>query len=173
MTADVLAVHLHEVPVPIWMQVQQQTDELRREFALAAAPHEGDHHLPARLTRLMDELTARYGDASSAQERQLFDAAASGETVVHELVFTVPPAVVPACIELGELLDEADDYCRAGEHLLTLAASPEAVAFRRWYLSEFVRQADGRPPVPWPAYDGWWPGSGASETLGAAEVRDP
>ncbi len=46
-------------------------------------------------------------------------------------------------------MDEADDYCRAGQHLLTLVTPPEALAFRRWYLGEFVRQIAGEQPRPW------------------------
>lgn len=49
---------------------------------------------------------------------------------------------------LESLLDEADEFCRAGD-LLTLAATGEGVAFRRWFLHEFVRQIDGRPPRAW------------------------
>jgi anti-sigma B factor antagonist len=33
---------------------------------------------------------------------------------------------------------------------MTLAAPPEAVQFREWFLGEFVRQARGEPPSPWP-----------------------
>ena len=56
-----------------------------------------------------------------------------------------------AAAEFDALLDEADDYCRAGETLLTLATPAPALAFRRWFLGEFVRQAAGEPPRPWTA----------------------
>jgi hypothetical protein len=49
---------------------------------------------------------------------------------------------------LATLIDEADDFAREGT-LLTLAAPPECVDFRRWYLREFARQVDGEPPIPW------------------------
>ena len=46
------------------------------------------------------------------------------------------------------MLDEADVFCREGE-LLTLATPADEVAFRRWFLNEFVRQLRGEPPRRW------------------------
>lgn len=152
-------VRLLELPVPVWSRTQQATDELLREFALASAAEADEHapHLPARLTALISTLTQQFAGVSTAQEQQLFDAAEAGDLVVPELVFTIPVAAAAASQLLGDMLDEADAYCRAGRHLLTLAAPDDVVAFRRWYLSEFIRQSAGEPAVPWPAYDGWWP----------------
>ena len=62
----------------------------------------------------------------------------------------MPAALAAAARRLRTLLDEADAFCRAGD-LLTLATQPEGVAFRHWYLDEFQRQIDGRPPRPWSA----------------------
>ncbi len=161
MTApELLPVHLLQLPVQVWARVQQQTDELLREFALAAASTDDAHHVPARLTALIDQLNSDFDGVSSAQELQLFAAAAAGDEVIDDLEFALPPQAAPACIVLGNMLDEADDYCRAGEHLLTLASSDEVVAFRRWYLVEMVRQIEGQLPVPWPQYDGYWPTEG-------------
>jgi hypothetical protein len=47
------------------------------------------------------------------------------------------------------MLDDADEYCREGRHLLTLATPPDLLAYRRWYLQQFVDQARGRPATPW------------------------
>lgn len=149
-------VRLLELPVPLWSQAQQQTDELLREFALAATTLE-DHHLPVRLTALIEALNSEYGATSTAQEQQLYAAQGRGDEVLPELVYEVPTTAADACTVLGTMLDEADAYCREGRHLLTLAADDDVVAFRRWYLSEFVRQVAGEAPRPWPAYDGWWP----------------
>jgi hypothetical protein len=107
----------------------------------------------------IEQLNADFGGVSTTQEQQLFDAAAAGEVVIDDLEFALPAAAGPACIVLGDMLEEADDYCRAGQHLLTLASSDEVVRFRRWYLVEMVRQLDGAAPVPWPEYDGYWPTS--------------
>ena len=53
---------------------------------------------------------------------------------------------------LLELLDLADAFCR-NERLLTLARTPEQVVFQRWLFGEFVRQAAGDEPEPWPDDD--------------------
>jgi hypothetical protein len=66
-----------------------------------------------------------------------------------DLEIDVPAGAAPAAAEMQATLAEADEFCRNGE-LLTLAASPEFVAFRNWFLGEIVRQLDGDPPTPWP-----------------------
>jgi hypothetical protein len=66
----------------------------------------------------------------------------------------VPEAAASAITHLGDIFDEADDYCRAGEHLLSLATPPESLEFRRWFLGEFVNQIAGAAPTPWPAHRG-------------------
>lgn len=156
---DLVEVQLLELPVPLWSQTAQLTDELLREFALATAQADDDeeHHLPGRLTRLLDELNARYAASSSSQEQQLHAAAADGRAVLEQLVYRVPAAAGPASLRLADMLDEADTYCRDGQHLLTLAAPDDVVAFRRWFLGEFVRQSAGAAPVPWPERDDRWP----------------
>jgi hypothetical protein len=50
------------------------------------------------------------------------------------------------------MLDEADEYCRSGQALLTLETPPDAKLFRQWYLDEFIGQLSGAPPTPWPEY---------------------
>lgn len=160
---ELVEVRLRQVPVPLWARAQQHTDELRREFALAALETgSGDgtgHELPARLTQLMDALNRDFAGVSTAQEEELVAAAENGRPVIEELTYAVPPAAAPASQALGEILDEADRFCRDGEHLLTLAAADDLVRFRHWFLSEFVRQARGEAAVPWPDYDGSWPAS--------------
>jgi hypothetical protein len=50
------------------------------------------------------------------------------------------------------VLDEVDEFCRAGRHLLTLAAPEDIAAYRRWSLGEVALQIDGAPPMSWPQY---------------------
>lgn len=159
-------VELLRLPVPLWSASQQLFDELLREFALASAQADDDdyHHVPGRLTRLMDDLVTRFAAVTSAQEEALHAAAAAGLPVVDRLVFTVPAGAARASIELGDLLDDADLYCREGKHLLTLAAPDDVVAFRRWYLGAFASQIAGARPVPWPEFDGSWPPAASSGT---------
>ena len=151
---DLHEVHLLELPVGLWAKAQEQTDGLLREFALAADladPQALDRHLPTRLTKLMETLNAQFAGASTEQEQALFAAAAADEPVIEDLVYQVPGAAAEASQVLGDMLDEADAFCRDGSHLLTLAADPDVVAFRWWYLRQFIDQIAGAPPVPWPA----------------------
>ena len=153
MTADGLVdVHLLQVPVAIWGKTQEHSDELFREFALIASGG-SPGSVPARLTELVETLNATYAGVSSEQERQLFEAAAAGVPEIEDLAFQVPAAAGEAAVALGQLMDEADEYCRTGEHLLTLTSPPDQLRFRRWYLDQFVTQIAGAPPVPWPEYE--------------------
>ena len=151
-------IHLLRLPVGVWARAQEHGDELVREFALIAEHlrSEGSHReVPIRLTELVAALTSRYGSLSAEQETRLADAARRGLPEIEDLAFPgVPVHVAEAAIQLGAILDDADEYCRAGRHLLTLATPPELVRFRNWYLGEFVRQAAHEPPTPWPDYPG-------------------
>jgi hypothetical protein len=105
---------------------------------------------PGRLLDLVNQLSAGFGSFSEVQRVEMEEAFARGETAI-DLTYHVPPAAAPAAQQLGDMLDEADEYCRRGDHLLTLATPPEELRFRRWFISEFVDQLGGAPPTPWPA----------------------
>ena len=155
--SDLYEVRVLQLPVPLWSRSQEQHDALMREFALMSVPSEEserERHVPTRLAQLIDTLTADFEGVSTEQEQQLYDAAAAGQPVIEELVYRLPRAAVPASQALGAMLDEADEFCRQGKHLLTLAADEELVRFRRWFLDQFIDQADGKPPVAWPDYTG-------------------
>src|SRR4051812_32538685 len=156
-SGELYDVRVLQMPVPLWSRSQEQHDALMREFALMSVPTDESElrrHVPTRLAQLIDTLTADFEGVATEQEQQLFDAAAAEQPVIDELVYRLPLAAVPASKALGEMLDEADEYCRQGKHLLTLAADEELVRFRRWYLDQFIEQADGKPPVAWPDYAG-------------------
>ena len=123
----------------------EHSDELLREFALIR--EEGSDHIPARLLALIEELRGRFGSFSEGPRQAMQAALERGDDTI-DLQYQVPPAVAAAARQVGDLLDEADEFCRAGD-LLTLATQPQGVAFRRWYLEEFQHQIDGRPPRPW------------------------
>lgn len=144
-------VHLLQLPVRIWAQAQEQTDALLREFALittGGGMH--SHEVPSRLLALIDTLDVRFAGVSTSQELALRDAAESGKLVLDDLAYQVPADVVGASVALGALLDEADTYCAEGQHLLTMAATPEVIRFRRWFLQQFVDQVGGKPAIAWP-----------------------
>lgn len=142
-----IAVRLIGLPVRLQQRSSQHHDELVREFQLIRTRGPA-HHVPVRLIALTDALTERFGSFTAGTEAELAAARRRGDETV-DLVYRVPREVSDAVDLLGRMLDEVDVYCRAGTELLTLAAPADLVAFRRWFLDEFTRQAEGMPPRPW------------------------
>jgi len=138
-------IRILDMPVDAYREASEHGDELMREFALI---QEGDAEVPRRLLALADELRGRFSGFTTAQDAQLQEALAGGEGTIT-LHYLVPAGVKEACISLGVMLDEADDFCRRGQDLLTLATPRRALAFRHWFLDQFVRQVDGLAPSPW------------------------
>jgi len=141
-------VRLLGYPIVVGVRASQHYEEVFREFALLAAstPTEADS-VPARLLALIDALGRRY-PRQERLEVERDEAFLRGEKQ-RDLTVCVPRSAAAASDALGAMLDEADDYCRAGM-LLTLAAPDDVVAFRRWYLLEVTRQIHGAEPTPWP-----------------------
>lgn len=157
-TGDLVEVHIVGLPLALWALAQEHLDGLLREFTLLmSATHQGiDQHEPRQLLELLAELQSDYEGISADQEKQLVDAVESRVDAI-DLVYAVPPSAADACRRLAEVLDAADVYCQAGDHLLSLATPPGALAFRRWYLGEFISQTEGGQPVSWPE---WQAGAG-------------
>jgi hypothetical protein len=152
MTPGLVTVQVQGFPLDVFARAQEHSEELMREFALLAMrPAVTNGQAPQRLLALVDELAGRYTGLAEAPNAVRDEALAAGLATV-DLVYTVPASIREDLVRLCELLDEADEFCRA-EQLLTLASSPEEVAFRHWFLGEFVRQIDGGGPHPWQAYE--------------------
>lgn len=144
-------VRLLQMPVRLWAQAQEQNDALLREFALIATSEDiTGHEVPGRLLALMESFDERFAGVADAQELELREAAEAGLMVIEELVYLVPEEAAQASVQLDAMLDEADVYCTEGTLLLTIASTPQVVRFRRWFLSQFVDQIAGKPPVAWP-----------------------
>ena len=148
---ELVEVKLLQYPLQLWQEAQEHVDELLREFALIAQSDDEQSSVPRRLLDLVAELTVTYAGLSTVTERERDEAIARGEREV-DLLYRIPPDATGAVVHLGDMLDEADAYCRRGDHLLTLQTPPEQLRFRQWFLSEFTRQLAGGPPVPWPEY---------------------
>ena len=142
-------VHLLDLPVPLAAAGREHFEGLTREFMLIAASSADTTHVPARLVELVGSITAQYADINSEADQRLEDAIDARDTVIEDHVLVVPPAAAPAAKALSDILEEADEYCSQGQHLLTLAAPPELVAYRHWYLGEVLSQLAGAAPVPW------------------------
>lgn len=135
-------------PIVVGVRASQHYEEVFREFALlaASAPGEPDS-VPVRLLALVDALGRRYA-RQERHEVERDEAFLRGERQ-RDFTISVPVSAGAASETLDAMLDETDDYCRAGM-LLTLAAADDVVAFRRWYLHEVTRQIHGAEPTPWP-----------------------
>jgi hypothetical protein len=146
---ELFDVVLLNLPVEDFRRSQQHHDALLREFALVGVDaDERVDSVPGRLLALVRALGQQFGRLSAEPQARLSEAVEND--VAHiDLHFRVPAAAKGAALDLGRLLDEADEYCQRGD-LLTLAAPPDVRAFRARYLEEFVRQVDGAPPRPWP-----------------------
>jgi hypothetical protein len=151
---DLITVEIVGLPVDVQLQAQQQNDELTRELVLVAEQlrQEGDSAaLPVRFVELVGTLSTRYSMFTAEQEKQLRTAIETGAERL-DMTYRVPRSAAVAAAHLGDILDEADEYCRRGELLLTLATPAKLVTYRRWFLDQFVSQAAGGPPVSWVEY---------------------
>ena len=144
---DLVEVHIRSLPIPVLQVAREHGEGLLREFKLIELGEDEAPGVPGRLVALGEELRERFSGFTAATEAELAEAEAAGADQV-DVVYRLPPDAAEASERLGTLLDEADEYCRSGE-MLTLVTPPEAVAFRRWFLGEFVRQIGGQAPCPW------------------------
>ena len=141
------------LPMGLFRQARDHGADLVREFELLRMSNHAFHDVPRRLLALAAELTERFGEFTVGAEAELADAETRGDPEI-DVIYRIPPAAAEGATRFEQLLDEADDYCRAGQELLTLAAPPETVVFRHWFLGQFVAQISGGPPTPWPEYRG-------------------
>jgi len=151
---ELVTVQLLGLPVGLQARAQEHSDELTRELTLIGEQmrQRGDHAgLPVRLVALVEELTGAYSAFTGDQEQQLAHAKATGVETI-DLTYSVPAQVGDAAKALDDILDEADEYCRAGKHLLTLPTPPDLVRYRRWFLDQFVDQVVGARPVSFADY---------------------
>jgi anti-sigma regulatory factor (Ser/Thr protein kinase) len=143
--ADPVDVTLFGLPVPEMKTNRQHLRELRRELRLLALGHEATYPLAASLSRFFTELDAIFW--RGMRDESLASALLDGDDEL-DLTITVPRGVGDDFQRFIELLDLADAFCRQ-ERLLTLARTPDQVAFQTWMFGEFVRQAHGAEPMRW------------------------
>lgn len=168
MSDDLVDVQLIGLPVPVHHRASTHMKALQREFDLIRQRERDITTIPHRLLELIAELDDEFGGVGEQPVDELEDAVDRGATSI-DLTYRIPASAGPASERLGELLDEADDYCRSGTHLLTLVTPPDALRYRKWFLAEFVRQTTGLPPVPWTEYRADEPHQGSSP---AGQVGD-
>jgi anti-anti-sigma factor len=152
MSDDLTYVRLIGLPVAVHHQASTHMKALQREFDLIRQRDPDSASVPHRLLALIGELNDEFGGVGEQPVEELEDAVDRGDATI-DLAYRIPASAGAASTRLSDLLDEADDYCRSGTHLLTLVTPPEALRYRQWFLSEFVRQTSGLSPVPWPDYE--------------------
>lgn len=152
-SSDVGVVRLLRLPIALHASSQEHGAELMREMYLVAQQvHEsGPSHLPIRLIALVEELGNRFGGMTTAQDQQI-EAAIAADVDEIDVVYRMPRDAADASRHLGDVLEEVDEFCRQGKHLLTLATPEHLLHYRRWYLGQFVAQLADRPATSWPAY---------------------
>jgi hypothetical protein len=152
---DLFEVRLLEVPLVLRERSRQHGADLLREMELISLGHAAGttrHELPERLLELALELERVYGPYVAANTDEMDAALDRGEDTLAELVYHLPTRSVSFIEHVEEILREVDDYCRAGEELLTLAPPADVAAYREWVSSEVRRQHAGEPPTPWPVF---------------------
>ena len=148
---ELVTIELHRFPVAVWARADEEQRDLLREFELIALGNE--QGLPARLLQVMAELEKNYGGLNLESEETLRHARDRGASEIDYLAFVVPQGIEDDLERAVSVLDEADAYCREGEHLLSLASSPAARALREWLVAEIRAQLSGGEPTPWPDSD--------------------
>jgi hypothetical protein len=162
MTDPLRRVEIIGLPIPLHARAQEHSAELMREMYLIAqqlhgdpdqhdSTHHGDHALPARLLALVDELGQRYAGFTTVQDLRLTEAVNAKQESI-DLVYELPAPAAEAAQHLADIFEEADEFCLAGQHLLTLATPADLVAYRRWFLGEIIGQLAGVEATPWPAF---------------------
>ena len=119
--------------------------ELRRELRLLALAHEAMYPLAASLSKFFTNLDATFW--RGLRDERLAAALLDGEDDL-DLTITVPRQAGEDYQRFLELLELADAFCRQ-ERLLSLARTPDQIAFQTWMFGEFVRQTRGARPLPW------------------------
>ena len=147
---DVVEVRLVGLPLEVHREALEHSDEVRREFAHLAEGTDPSH-VPARLLALHRDLSARYAPFTAATGNQVAEAMARGDSTM-DVVYRVPTDAAGAARQLTDLWEEVDRYCEAGQYLLALRTPPRVLAYRSWFVEQFISQSAGADPVDWPTW---------------------
>jgi anti-anti-sigma factor len=152
MRQEMVQVRLLQVPVDLWKRARAHQEAIRREFDLMRAS-EPAGSVPHRLLDLVEDFDSRFGEVADPWRDELAAAAARGDELT-DLTLRLPTPVAAAARDLASMMSQVDEFCRDGDHLMTLATPPDIVSFREWLVDELTRQIDrGQEPLPWPVYD--------------------
>jgi anti-sigma regulatory factor (Ser/Thr protein kinase) len=143
---ELLKIQLIGMPVQLFAHFRRRYNELRRELRLLSLAHGTDYPIARELSELFLQVEA---ERRQAQGVSALDTAIEAGVDQVDLEYDIPPSAPASMSRMLEMLEKADAFCRE-QRLLALAASPQQLDLQRWYLGEFVRQAEGGEPTPWP-----------------------
>ena len=128
------------VPVDGYLALQAHNDALFRELELISIELEtgGSARLAQPLAELVGQLDWRFRGQRDSYRDVVAAAQARGEPTV-DLETKVPPSAAGSALGHLELLERADELCRAGL-LLTPEPPPEVKTLRRWFVEQMVAQ---------------------------------
>jgi anti-sigma regulatory factor (Ser/Thr protein kinase) len=128
------------VPVDGYLALQAHNDALFRELELVSIELEtgGATRVAPDLAEVVGQLYSRFRGQRDSYRDVVAAAQARGEPTV-DLETKVPPSAAGATLGYLELLERADELCRAGV-LLTPEPPPEVKDLRRWFVEEMVAQ---------------------------------
>jgi anti-sigma regulatory factor (Ser/Thr protein kinase) len=137
------------VPVDAYLELQAHNDALFRELELVgielASRDPGAAPVPAPLTGLLDRLYRPFRSQRDGYRDVVAAAQARGDQTV-DLITRASPAGMASARSYLDLLEQADELCRAGV-LLTPQPPARVRALRRWFVEELGAQLlDGAPP---------------------------
>ncbi len=143
---------LRDVPLRLHVSFVRHYRELRREIRLLALAHGATYPLARDLSELFTALEAPSHDGLllAAPTAETAPPQEDGTDLDVEVDLAVPltRAGAAGLRRLGELLEQADAFCRE-ERLLSLARDREQRRFQRWLLEELAAQDAGASPSSW------------------------
>ena len=133
-------VRFEGVPVDGYLELQAHNDALFRELELVSIELEAgdDADRASPLADLVDQLYRRFRGQRDSYRDVVAAALARGERTVELETTASPDSVGPAWTYL-ELLEQADELCRAGV-LLTPEPPTHVKALRRWFVEQMAAQ---------------------------------
>jgi PAS domain S-box-containing protein len=140
LTAGARTVRFPGVPVDGYLALQAHNDALFRELELISIELEagGSGRVAPPLADLVGQLYSRFRGQRDSHRDAVAAALARGDRTV-DLETTATAAGVRAAWSYLELLQRADELCRAGV-LLTPEPSVEVKALRRWFVERMAAQ---------------------------------
>ncbi|CAN5316724.1 hypothetical protein BH18ACT9_BH18ACT9_01310 [soil metagenome] len=143
---DLLRVQLIGMPVGLFADFRNWYAEIRRELRLVGLAHPGDYPVATAMSELTLQVEAERAQSLGIGD---LDAAIAAKQERVDLDYFVVASTPQTMRRMDELLDRVDAFC-VEHQLLATPAAPQLVRLRRWYMGEFVRQAAGATPTPWP-----------------------